>query len=139
MMLKEMPFPSLLLIIPCFLVIICSHVSVYLVCRRHIIQIKAEQVSREVASKFLEERKAWKTTSIIIGGLVMCYLPGFLSIVTYAMFPDPSSLPNRVTAGSQPMRFSSFMMNSFINPIIYCWRSKVMRQAMLQLWRNCDD
>ena len=139
MVLKEMPFPSVLLVIPCFLIIIFSHVSVYLVCRRHIIRIKAEQVSREAASKFLEERKAWKTTSIIIGGLVVCYLPGFLSAVMYAIFPDPSSLPNRVTASSQPMRFSSFMMNSFVNPIIYCWRSKVMRQAMLQLLRNRDD
>ena len=46
-------------------VIFYCHVSVYFVCRRHLHQMKSEQNSSEATTKFLEDRKAWKTTSII--------------------------------------------------------------------------
>lgn len=60
------------------LVIIYCYISVYFVCRRYLIQIGSEQVSKEAATKFLEERQIWKTTIIMIGGVIVFYLPGFL-------------------------------------------------------------
>ena len=133
---NKMPFAATTIVIPNFLVIIFCHTSVYLVCRRHIIQIKSEQVSIEAKTKFMEERKAWTTTTVIIGGLFLCYLPGFLSSLAYQVSPDPASLLHRITRSSRPMRFTSFMLNSLLNPIIYCWRSRVIRDALLQLLKK---
>ena len=65
--------PAYILGIVSLIVIPYCHISVYFVCRRHMIQIKSEQVSQEASAKFLADRKAWKTTSIIIGGVFMCF------------------------------------------------------------------
>ena len=136
--LNKMPIPAVIFIIPSLLVIIFCHISVYFVCRRHLNQIKSEQVSREAKTKFLEERKAWKTTTLIIGGVFLSYLPGFLSALAYGVSPDPSSLLHRITASTRPLRFTSFMLNSLLNPVIYCWRSTVIRHALLGLLRKQD-
>ena len=56
------------------LAIIYCHISVYFVTRRHMNKIKTEQVSQDVQKKFLEEKKAVKTTSIIIGFVALSFL-----------------------------------------------------------------
>ena len=66
------PWPLLYIILSLLVIIFC-HISVYLVSRRHMIQIISQQVLPEAKAKFLAENKAWKTTIIIIGGLFMSY------------------------------------------------------------------
>ena len=56
-----------LLLICCILIIMYCHIYVYFITRRHEKQIKAEQMCREAATNFMREKKAWKTTRIIIG------------------------------------------------------------------------
>ena len=51
-------------------------VSVYVVSRRHKKQIRTGQMSGVAAADFREQRKAWKTTTIIIGCVFLCLLPG---------------------------------------------------------------
>ena len=126
--------PPPVFVIACFLLMVYCHVSVYFICRRHVIQIKSEQVSRDATTKFLEERKAWKTTTIIIAGVVASYSPGIISIIAFRNSPFP--VLQRLSFSSQPFYFSCFLLNSLFNPIIYCWRSKAIRQAMLQLLRK---
>ena len=74
-----MIIPTIALVIVSLLVLIYCHISVYFVSRRHLLQIKSEQVSSDASSKFLEERKAWKTTTFIIAGVLLSYCPGLLS------------------------------------------------------------
>ena len=126
--------PPLVFIIGCFLVIVFCHVFVYFICRRHVIQITSEQISRDATAKFLEERKSWKTTTIIIAGVVMSYSPAIISV--FALRNSPFPVLQRISFSLQPIFFSCFMLNSLLNPIIYCWRSKVIREAMLQLLRK---
>ena len=108
-------------------VIFYCHVSVYFVCRRHLRKMKSEQNSSEATTKFLEDRKAWKTTSIILGGLLLSFLPQLLRATAQRQFSVP--LLNSV----EPLAFSCVMLNSILNPVIYCWRSRVIRHALLQL------
>ena len=124
----------LVFIIGSFLLMLFCHVSVYFTCRRHVIQIKSEQVSRDATTNFLEERKAWNTTTIIISGVIISFLPGIISLSAFRNSPFPAL--QRISYSLQPFCFSCFMLNSLLNPIIYCWRSKVIRQAMLQLLRK---
>jgi len=129
-------FTPLVFIIASFLVMVYCHASVYLTCRRHVIQIKSEQVSSD-ANKFLEERKAWKTTAIIIAGVILSFSPGVIIVMAFRSSPFP--VLHRMSFSSEPFFFSCFMLNSLLNPIIYCWRSKVIRQAMLQLLRKQNN
>jgi len=75
-LLYKVLFTPLVFIIASFLVMVYCHVSVYLTCRRHVIQIKSEQVSSDANTTFLKERKAWKTAAIIIAGVIMSFSPG---------------------------------------------------------------
>ena len=108
-------------------VIFYCHVSVYFVCRRHLHQMKSEQNSSEATTKFLEDRKAWKTTSIILGGLLLSFLSQLFRTVAGRKFSIP--LLNSV----EPLTFSCVMLNSILNPVIYCFRSRIIRHALLQL------
>ena len=117
-------------VLVCLLVIIFCHISVYSVSRRHMKQIKSEQVSPEGKRKLVEESKALKTTTIIFCGVFMSYLP---SIVGRMVMYFPSSLAKRLSVSSGPLTVSCFLFNSLFNPIIYCGRNTLIRQAVKQL------
>ena len=123
--------PAQIFVIVSLLVISYCHISVYFVCRRHMYQIKSEQASQKASAKFLAERKAWKTTGIIIGVVFACFLPGMLRTLAFQ-----SLLIRRISTSFYPLTFTCFMLNSLCNPIIYCWRSKEIREALVQLVRR---
>ena len=127
---EQISGPALFILIATFMsVIFYCHISVYVVCRRHLKQIKSEQVSGEATAKFLSERKAWKTTTIVLGGLLLSFVPGLLrGIVNVFSFPLPTSVAH--------VTLSFIMLNSLFNPIIYCWRSKIIRHALMELLRK---
>ena len=112
------------------LIITYCHVTVYFITRRHQKQIKTEQMSGEAASKFLKEKKAWQTTSIIIGFLFLSFLPAMIFIlVRDGLDSDTRHILRYI--------FTFFLMlNSLCNPIIYCWRSKEIREAIIALVRG---
>ena len=116
------------------LVIIYCHGSVYFVCRRHLIQIKSVQHPQEVTAKFLEEKKAWKTTGIVIGGVFGCYMLGFLSALLSITLPANKEILDKLLPSTLYVSF--IILNSLLNPVIYCWRSTVLRKAMLQLLKK---
>ena len=114
------------------LIIVYCHISVYFVSRRHEKQIRDEQIpGGEAAAKFREEKKAWKTTTVIIGCFIMCSLPGYFANFGVMFNLDPE-VPNIV----RPLIYFSLMLNSLCNPIIYCFRSKCMREAMIAVLKR---
>lgn len=127
---EQISGPALFILIATFMsVIFYCHISLYFVCRRHLKQIKSEQVSGEATAKFLSERKAWKTTTIVLGGLLLSFVPGLLrGIGNEFSFPLPTSVAH--------VTLSFIMLNSLFNPIIYCWRSKIIRHALMELLRK---
>lgn len=114
------------------LVMIYCRFSVYFVFRRYMNQIKSEQVSQEASAKFLEERRIWKTTGIIIGGVFMCYFLGFFTSLGGIIFPDWSG----ILGSLEPLRLSCYILNSLVNPIIYWWKSAAIRKAMIQILKR---
>ena len=110
------------------LAVICfCHLSVYFLCRRHLNRIKSEQISREARKKFLDDQKAWRTTIIVLSGFILSFLPEVLRATLLQLFSFP--LLTRL----RPLTFSCIILNSFVNPVIYCWRSQFIRQGMMQL------
>ena len=86
------------------LIVFC-HLSVYFVTRRHEKQIKCEQVSPQAAADFAKEKKALKTTRIIIMALLVCLFPLFLYVIYV------------------------------YNPFIYCYRNTMFRETCKKLVR----
>ena len=120
-----------------FLVIIYCHIFVFLVTRRHRIQIQAEQVSQDAKKKFLEDTKAAKTTSIIIGFVLFSFVP----IIVYRFVKSflLEDYFGNFFVSSKPLLWSCLLINSLFNPIIYCWRNSVLRKAFLELLRRSTN
>ena len=108
------------------LIVVYCQISLYFISRRHEKQIRSEQMPGETAAKFRKEKKAWKTTAIIIGCVFFCLLPGYFVNLGVMINLDPKWMDIL-----RPLVFFSLMLNSLCNPIIYCFRSNAMRKAMI--------
>ena len=109
------------------------HLSVYFVTRRHEKQIKCEQVSPQAAADFAKEKKALKTTRIIIMTLLACFFPLTVSNLLLNVFSKSSSYIVNVIVLSHPVVISVISVNSLCNPIIYCYRNKTFRKTCKEL------
>ena len=113
--------------------IVFFHLSVYFVTRRHEKQIKCEQVSPQAAADFEKEKKALKTTRIIIMALLVCTLPMIVYGVSSQVFFTSSSYIVNVIVLSHPVAISVLSLNSLCNPIIYCFRNETFRKTCKEL------
>ena len=89
-------------------------------------KIKAQQLPREDVERFVKERKALKTTVYVVGAVLLCLSPGALSNFVYIIAGQKSTylaLWFRMTV----------MLNSLLNPLIYCWRQKEIRQFVFRI------
>ena len=123
------------LVIACLLIIVYCHGTVYIITRRHERQIRTEQIpAGEDTERFMKEKKAWKTTAIILGFLVLCLLPGFCYNFSLMFNWDPRWLNI-----FRPFVDFFLVFNSLCNPTVYCFRIKAIRQAMIALLRRSND
>ncbi|CAH3179750.1 unnamed protein product [Porites evermanni] len=111
-------------VIPAIVIIVFCHATVYLVSRRHMRRIKTEQLPSETKTKFVEEKKAIKTTSIIITFVFLSFVPSLL----YGIFSRDIRQTNL-----RALVLSCIFLNSLLNPVIHCWRNKYLRKGMMEL------
>ena len=111
-------------VIPAIVIIIFCHATVYLVSRRHMRRIKTEQLPSETKTKFVEEKKAIKTTSIIIAFVFLSFVPSLL----YGIFSRDIRQTNL-----RALVLSCIFLNSLLNPVIHCWRNKYLRKGMMEM------
>ena len=112
--------------------IIFCHVKVYFVTRRHEKQIAGQQVTQEARQKCVKNRKALKLTSIVLGVLLVCFIPMGVMITLSSNYAK-----NEITLETLfkyfLFAFSMALMNSFLNPLIYSIRIRELRVASIEL------
>ena len=108
---------------------------IYLAVRRHKNQIQVLQVqqvaqAREVAifSSFV---KSAVSTFYVYIVFVLCYLPFLICLVAKEM--NSSSI---VLRGFSLFAFTLAYLNSSLNPVIYCWKMRHIRQAVMNILRT---
>ena len=111
-------------------IIVFCQLTVYLATRRHERQIATHQVSMEERRKFLKEKKAFKLTTVVLVTQLMTYAPIFVVRL---------SVTNSIIR-SKNVAYIAFyvaifvlILNSMLNPIIYCVRTKQFRQAFIEI------
>ncbi|KAJ7353737.1 hypothetical protein OS493_032607 [Desmophyllum pertusum] len=120
---------NILLFIVMAIIVFCQ-IAVYKETRRHEKQIAALQVSVEAREKFLKEKKALKLTTAVLCVLLSCYLPIFvvrILLVTRAITSVNISYIIFYTATFVGI------LNSFMNPVIYCVRIRQFRVAFIEI------
>ena len=125
----------LLALIPnsCVLFVSFSYAMLYRETVKHKQRIKTQQLPREEVERFVRESKALKTTVYVVGAVVLCLLPGASILVVY-MSREARELVFWQPENLAPWLRTCGMLNSFLNPLIYCWRQQEMRRFVFRLW-----
>ena len=101
-----------LVVLSLSLILFC-HLSVYFATRRHEKQIQREQVSPQAAADFAKEKKALKTTRIIIMALLLCCFPLLLYILIFCAFSGSSNHIQWKCNSFVPSRFHIVFLPQF--------------------------
>ena len=112
-------------------VIAFSHVTVYRETRRHQQQIAAQQVTQEAREQFEKDKKVFKLTSVIIGIILICFIP--FMVFTIVAFRYRSKMTLETAHICFSLAFSLLLLNSLINPIIYSVRMRQFRVAFIEI------
>ena len=115
----------------CLVTSVYSYTRIYLDLRHHQIQVQGrashEQVSQEYPLNVACYRKAVSSALWLQGTLILCYLPiaivGSMWIQNYSEFSSSMYLARQWAA-------SLVFLNSSLNPILYFWKIREVRQAV---------
>ena len=113
-------------IISCIVFIALSYTILYQETAYQQNKIKRPQILQEEVKKCLKEKKALKTTVHVIDAVLLCFSPG--AVLTILSCIRELNIPY-----SAPWIITTAMSNSLLNPLVYCWRQKEMRQFVFQL------
>ena len=115
----------------CLTTVFFCQVVLFYETRRHEKRIATQQVSLEPREKFLKEKKAFKVTATVMVFLILCFLPLMFAYLIRASNSITTSVDLKYIALSTGL--TSAVLNSIVNPIIYCVRIRQFRVAFIQL------
>ena len=126
-------FPLVIILISCVLFITCSYVILYRETLRQRKKMKTQQLPQEAVERFAKENKALKTTVYIVGAVGICFLPIAFYLLWIVSLP-PGVDPKKLTFfyAFTPWTRTFGILNSILNPLIYCWRQKEMRKFVFR-------
>ncbi len=96
---------------------------------------KANRRLRKEARETKRQRKTTKTMAIILGLFLLCYLP-HIAFTLYKLKNNFSDCQSRHPLFSIQLWIDFFvLLNSCVNPIVYCLRSSDIKQATVKILR----
>ena len=118
---------SVLLTLSCILFLAFAYFVMYRETRLQQEKIKTQQLPQQGVERFTRENRALKTTVFVVGAVIICLLPlCFCLILLVTCFCD-------ICTAIAPLARTCAMLNSLVNPLIYCWRQKEMRKVIFRL------
>lgn len=123
-----------------FLVIVVCYSYMYLTAKSHMKKMATDKknISHNETlingRKERNERRGNITIMIVIGVFVACWFPSclyyFLQKICSECFPESFHSRSLVNAFVKVLTFTS----SFVNPLIYCWRSREFRSVFIRIF-----
>ena len=117
-----------------FIITLVAYIRIYLTVRRHKNQIRSMQIRNEAHSEEINFSVLIKSTvGIFYVYLVflMCYLPYFICIAVIQIYSSSISL-KKLFLYSLTLAY----LNSSLNPVIYCWKMRHVRHAIIDILRK---
>ncbi|XP_078377900.1 melanocortin receptor 5-like [Oculina patagonica] len=116
----------------CVLFIASAYVILYHETRRHQNIIKTQQLPQEEVERFAKESKALKTTVFVVSAVMLSFLPMALTLLV-KVTGLKKTVDIEVFVVLSPLVRTCAMLNSLLNPLIYCLRQKEMRKFVLRV------
>lgn len=113
----------------CIFISTFSYTRIYLIVRQHQFQIRAQQQALQLPMNLVRTKRSAISTFIYYICMILCYTPMFSFMSVVAIRPSLSGL--MVWKVGNTFVF----INSSINPILFCWRVRELRRAVLKLVR----
>ncbi|XP_022780070.1 adenosine receptor A3-like [Stylophora pistillata] len=111
------------------------YIQIYLIVRRHKNQIHALQVEQteqtEEARKFASAIKTAVCVFCVHVVFLLCHLPLFVVFVASNVIVSSTAI-TKFFLYSMTLTF----LNSSLNPVVYCWKIRHIRQAIMNIPRN---
>ena len=117
----------------CLIISIICHAIIYKIMRRHRLQIHCQIQAFEdtnARTGMASLRKSAFNAFVVFTVLVICYFP-YLVVSIVDIINNVRHLSIRSLLSSTMM-----FLNSALNPLLYCWRIREIRLAMLQTFRR---
>jgi len=130
----------------CFICTTIIYYKIYLIVRRHRHHIQSvhEQLvstqndeisletSGEISSNVATVRKSALGTFYVYLLFMLCYMPGYCMMIARMI----ASETNTAMKWFDPYAWTLVFVNSSLNPVIYCWKMKHIRHAVMDMFRN---
>ena len=124
----------------CLLITTLIYIKIYLVIRRHSIQIQqalqvqrsAPNASRDMAANFANLRKSAVGVFYVYVVFMVCYLPRGANLFIIVI----SSNPSTAMKGFSLFAWTLMLLNSSVNPVIYCLKMRHIRHSVIDILRN---
>ena len=126
------------IIVTCYVASACLYVRIYLAVRRHRNQIQALQIQQvaqngEMAATVASASKSAVGTFYVYLVFLVCYLPHSFSLAFIALYG--SNAPRKMCLTAIYI-LTLMLFNSSLNPVIYCWKLRPIRSAVMDILQN---
>ena len=119
-----------------FIISFVAYIKMYLTVRRHKNQIQSLLVVDETQSGIMTNYAAVVKTTVgvlyVYLVLLASYLPYFICMAVVRICRDSSIAKKQLFLFSLTLMF----LNSSLNPVIYCWKMRYIRHAIIDILRN---
>ena len=120
-----------------FIIMAVLYRKIYSAVRRHVIDIQALQIQQAAQNDQNGEirarvRKSAVATFYVYLGFFVCYLPNTLIYLAVVINSGPST----VIVGLSTYAATLVLLNSSLNPLIYYWKMRHIRDAILNTLRS---
>ena len=131
---REHMFVVATVTIICLLICITSYVRIYCFIRRHQLQIHVQQQavqSSDAGSNLnvTQLKRSTMNTFVFCLALILCYFPMYVLLTLYGL-----SIKDWQTEWE--FVFTAVFLNSSINPVLYYWRLRELRTAVVKTARQ---
>ena len=116
----------------CFVVSGVLNCYIYALVRRHANQIQSTQVQGNAPemTNTRRMRKSAFTTIYVYLLFLLCYLPN-ISVLWFV-----GSSRSSIAKVVKSYTFTLLLLNSSLNPLIYCWKMRDIRQTIMNIMQN---
>ncbi len=122
----------------CFVSTTLVYCRIYFTVRRHTSQIQLSQVQQTAQNSELSNtarlRKSVVSTFYIYLVFLVCCLPEYCRLVVNII--NVNHKPNMTLKRFSLYSWTLLFLNSSLNPVIYCWKMRHIRHAIMDILRN---
>ena len=122
----------------CFVITGIVNCRIYFIVRHHTNQIQVQQIlvaQNSSMERVARNRKSAVSTLYVFLVFLLCFLPNYCAAVVRTLWIFPPITWNALSFYALTLMF----VNSSLNPVIYCWKMRHIRHAVIDVLRSIYD